>query len=835
MKRALFLVIMLCISIVSHGQLAIVKQSITSSNSKVRMFYFDTIRNAPKLVDSLSLIKRCFNLSENDKLVHKSKVVDAAGIVHTRFQQFHSGIKVENAEIIVNSKNGNILSINGEAGIIGKINLTPELKSEEAIEYAKESLKAKVFAWESPQMETLLKKARKDEKATYKPKPELVLWGNNDTIGYCLSYKISIAVYDPNGSYVFYIHAQTGEILEVLDKNFTAVAVTRYSGTVNIDTRFNPDSGKYFLQDFNYAMGRFIETKDCNNSLPANSVPFSDLDDTWDEWHNAEMDDGALDAHLGARKSYDYFKYKHNRNSYDNAYGDVLVFVHYFNPQMGLGNAKWDPDIHAICCADGDSVDNYQPFTSEEIIGHEFGHGVLLSYTNVNYSGETGALDEGLADIWGACIEEYANLPGNNMWISMEDVIATPSLRKNFAEPSQSLYKYTNVYGQQLERYPDTYLGNGWYTGGISDTYVHANSAVISHWFHILSTGGIDTNDNQYQYVVSPIGTEIASNIIYATLSRFTYNTNFSTFKQFTIDAAEALYGGINSNVDIQVKNAWYAVGIGNEVPAIISGNNMCTLGTDYTFSLPEEFEGETITWSITGYPYIVSGQGTKSVILRSYNTGPATISATYNHGNGNIVAQLSIWVGLPSIDYISGPAEGSIHETLQYFANGYQFGTDFNWSISPVYEENNLFTNGSSVEITFDSFYDEDYLIICTPENVCGSGSPAYKETHIYGYYFMVYPNPASDEVTLEINETTSLSAVKSTGVTRNGITNIDTREKVAYTVRIYNSQGILVTKLTRSGKSFKVPINNLRDGNYIIELNDGKKSYREQLIVKH
>jgi len=98
-----------------------------------------------------------------------------------------------------------------------------------------------------------------------------------------------------------------------------------------------------------------------------------------------------------------------------------------------------------------------------------------------------------------------------------------------------------------------------------------------------------------------------------------------------------------------------------------------------------------------------------------------------------------------------------------------------------------------------------------------------------------MVYPNPASDEVTLEINETTSLSAVKSTGVTRNGITNIDTREKVAYTVRIYNSQGILVTKLTRSGKSFKVPINNLRDGNYIIELNDGKKSYREQLIVKH
>lgn len=175
------------LSIASYGQLDSVKESLTFNNGKVKIFSFDTVKNVPKLKDSVTLIKRCFNLSENDKLVQKSKRISDSGIEHTRFQQYHSGIKVEDAEIIINSKNGNILSINGEAGTIDKVSLKPELNRQNVIEIAKLSLNAKKFAWESPEMESYIKQVKRDKNASFTPKPELVLWNKDDSTGLLLS------------------------------------------------------------------------------------------------------------------------------------------------------------------------------------------------------------------------------------------------------------------------------------------------------------------------------------------------------------------------------------------------------------------------------------------------------------------------------------------------------------------------------------------------------------------------------------------------------------------------------------------------------------------------
>lgn len=816
MKRAIFLVLAFYLSIISNGQLGIVKERITSSNGKVKIFVFDTIKNVPKLIDSVSLIKRYFNLSAEDKLVHVSNILDPSGIEHIRFQQFHSGIKVENAEIIVNSKTGNILSINGEAGIIDKVSLKPRINSENALKIAKQSLNVKTFAWESPQMESLIKNAKKDEKATYKPNPELVLFGENDSSRYCLAYKINIATYDPYGSYVFYIHAQTGEIIKFFDKEISGSAITRYSGTVNLATRYDPATGTYVLQNFCSPEGRFIETKDCNNSLPANSVPFSDQNDVWDEWHNSAMDDAALDAQYGATKTYDYFKNIYHRNSYDNSYGSVFVYVHYYDQNLGLSNAKWDLDINAICCADGDSVNNYQPHTSEEIIAHEFGHGMLRSFSSINYSGETGALDEGLADIWGACVEEYANLPGNDMWIFGEDVITTPYLRRNFAAPYLSLYQYIDAYGLELEHYPDTYHGVGWYTGGINTYYVHFNSTVISHWFYILSIGESGVNDNQSEYIVSPIGTAKASNIVYETLSQFTYNIDFSTFRQLTINAAIALYGSSSDEV-IQLKNAWYAVGLGNEVPNLISGaENICLLGTDYTFSLPEEFAGETITWNVTGNPYIVSGQGTREVTLRSNNTGSATISATYNHGNGNIVCQKSVWVGTHDVEvWAEGGDGGYAGNAFPFYITPFYEGDNIDWSVSPYGEVTDLGNGYAS--IYFDS--PNYYTIWARNYNECGYGNPAYVYFNVIEGGFLLSPNPASDQITITVKKDKSINV---------------TSDKI-YEVSILDIYGTLKSKNTSSGESFVIPIHNLTDGTYIVKINEGKTFVTKKLIIKH
>ncbi len=117
---------------------------------------------------------------------------------------------------------------------------------------------------------------------------------------------------------------------------------------------------------------------------------------------------------------------------------------------------------------------------------------------------------------------------------------------------------------------------------------------------------------------------------------------------------------------------------------------------------------------------------------------------------------------------------------------------------------------------------------------NACGtsgySGITVYPGSGCGGYYSL-YPNPASDNVTILINEDTSVAVTSDSEITNTDKTN----EPAKYTIRIFSSQGTLLSTVTRAGKSFTIPLNNLRDGIYVIEVNDGKNSYRQQLIVKH
>ena len=54
-------------------------------------------------------------------------------------------------------------------------------------------------------------------------------------------------------------------------------------------------------------------------------------------------------------------------------------------------------------------------------------------------------------------------------------------------------------------------------------------------------------------------------------------------------------------------------------------------------------------------------------------------------------------------------------------------------------------------------------------------------------------------------------------------------------YTIHIYNNLGTLLSSIKRSGKRFNVPLTNIRDGIYIVEVSDGRISHRKQLVIKH
>ena len=57
-------------------------------------------------------------------------------------------------------------------------------------------------------------------------------------------------------------------------------------------------------------------------------------------------------------------------------------------------------------------------------------------------------------------------------------------------------------------------------------------------------------------------------------------------------------------------------------------------------------------------------------------------------------------------------------------------------------------------------------------------------------------------------------------TGITGVAMTDAKADESTTYTIRIYNSQSFLLSTCTRSGKSFNIPLINMQDGTYIIEV---------------
>jgi hypothetical protein len=102
------------------------------------------------------------------------------------------------------------------------------------------------------------------------------------------------------------------------------------------------------------------------------------------------------------------------------------------------------------------------------------------------------------------------------------------------------------------------------------------------------------------------------------------------------------------------------------------------------------------------------------------------------------------------------------------------------------------------------------------------------------------LFPNPASDNVTITMTENIpSTEYCDTTGFIIEPVTDIDTYaesvEPPTFTIRIYNSQSELLYTCKRSGNSFNIPLVNMKDGAYIIEVSDGESFYRQQLIIKH
>jgi len=250
--------------------------------------------------------------------------------------------------------------------------------------------------------------------------------------------------------------------------------------------------------------------------------------------------------------SYDAYKSLFNRDSYNNAGGTLSSTVHYSNNYC---NAYWDGS--QMVYGDGSASQGCGPLArSLDVTAHELTHGVTQNESNLNYSGESGGMNEAMSDIFAAAVEAWVNggrngtlVHNSDTWLVGEDVIS-PALRF-MCDPAA-----------------DGASKDIW-TSGVGNVDVHYSSGVGNLAFCLLTKGGTHPR-GRTSVQVPGIGMDKAIRIMYrAQTDYLTSTSKFINVRTAMEQATTAL--GYDTATKDAVGCAWAAVAVGT-APANCGG-----------------------------------------------------------------------------------------------------------------------------------------------------------------------------------------------------------------------------------------------------------------------
>ncbi|MEN9738393.1 MAG: hypothetical protein RLZZ318_426 [Bacteroidota bacterium] len=495
--------------------------------------------------NAIGFVKKQYQLNEDYQLSVINTLEDELGYKHVRYQLSYKQVPILGSVLIFHIKQGVLKSFNGEVFKINDTNNAIVKSENEALQLALDSFKAETYMWQSPEEEAIIKDIQSDPKATWFPKATLMYvpmqldFSRSD---FKLTYKFNIHAISPRKAENVYVDVKTGQVvaqenqlhaIDVLGK-----AYTKYSGLKTITT----DS----TAPFNYRLrdnsrGNGVYTYNLKKSTNyGTAVDFLDSNNIWNNV-NINKDEVATDCHWGAETTYDYYKTKFNRNSYNNANARINSYVHY---STNYDNAFWD----GIRMTYGDG-NTFKPLTSMDVCGHEITHAVTSNSANLIYSYQSGQLNESFSDIFGNTIERYGK-PTGYSWKIGEEITTSGNGLRNMADP-------------RTNGHPRCYLGTYWYTGAGDNGGVHLNSGVQNWWYYLITEGGTGTNDFTNAYKVDSLGILSAEKIAYRNLTVYlTPSSQYADSRFYSIQAAKDLFGQCSKEV-ISVTNAWYACNVG--------------------------------------------------------------------------------------------------------------------------------------------------------------------------------------------------------------------------------------------------------------------------------
>ncbi|MFI1365016.1 M4 family metallopeptidase [Streptomyces griseochromogenes] len=507
---------------------------------------------------------KAIGLGSKERLAVKDVVKDADGTVHTRYERTYAGLPVLGGDLIVDTaKSGATKSvIKASNATLSVSALTPAVTKSAAEKQAVQ--RAKALGSTKSAADSVRK----------------VIWaGSGKPV---LAYETVVdGLQDdgtPNQLHVI-TDAATGKKLFEFQGIKTGIGNTQYSGKVDLTT--TQSGSNYTLTDG--ARGGH-KTYNLNHGSSGTGTLFSQTNDTWGNGTTSNAATAGADAHYGAAETWDFYKNTFGRSGIKNNGVGAYSRVHYGNAYV---NAFWDDSC--FCMTYGDGSGNNDPLTSLDVAGHEMSHGVTSNTAGLEYSDESGGLNEATSDIMGTGVEFYAN---NSTDVG--DYLIGEKININGdGTPLRYMDKPSKDGGS----------ADSWYSG-VGNLDVHYSSGVANHFFYLLSEGsgakvinGVSYNSPTSDGLpVTGIGRDKALQIWYRALTtKWTSTTDYAAARTGTLAAAGELYGTSGAEYKA-VQDAWAAVNVGSRSGG--GGGGGTSYENNTVVSIPDN--GPAVTSPIT-------------------------------------------------------------------------------------------------------------------------------------------------------------------------------------------------------------------------------------------
>lgn len=305
-----------------------------------------------------------------------------------------------------------------------------------------------------------------------------------------------------------------------------------------------------------------------HNQTSSSCFIFVDTTDWFDEdgvLSGANPSNEGKNAFQNIKKVYNYWNNRFGHDSYDDDGEEIEMYIHV---GQNFRNASY---IGGIC----DIFQYGDGFTTLDVIGHEYSHGVDNYAGELEYENQSGALDESFADIFGYFVDSNdwllgdgtpgANMPSTGASLKCVQVAALRDLSNppcqgdpDHVQASQSgdnqgLRKLSAGQSAECDRTDPNYNDCG---------FVHTNSGIHNKAAYLIINGG-----SHKGFTINGLGISKAERLFYNVLAyRLWSSSQLIDARNAALSEANWLYvqGKLTLNDICNVRNAYASVGLGN-------------------------------------------------------------------------------------------------------------------------------------------------------------------------------------------------------------------------------------------------------------------------------